>query len=230
MTTPYPRFSPVGDSAILVDLGSSIAPEVNHQVHALDRSFLELDLPGVIESVPAYSSLLVHYNPLETDYASLVTGLQKAQQKSAAHPTTIPATVRIPVFYGGEYGPDLDFVASSHDLSKEAVIQLHTQPEYQVYMIGFTPGFPYLGGLDTRIATPRLATPRTLVPAGSVGIAGSQTGIYPIASPGGWQIIGFTPLCLFDPLRDPPNLLSPGDRVCFYPIFSLDEVDGIDRS
>ena len=215
----WPRFLPVGESAALVQFGNAIDPQINARVHSLAALLSQAAWDGFGEAVPAYTSLLVHYDPLRLDFSEVVKQIEDILPRlemAAAQSTA--RLVEIPVTYGGEYGPDLETVAIARGLSPEAVIQIHSQTEYLVYMIGFTPGFPYLGGLDERIATPRRESPRTLVPAGSVGIAGQQTGIYPLDSPGGWQILGRTPLDLFDPTREPPSLLTPGDRVRFVPV------------
>jgi len=210
-----PRLLPAGDAALVVELGDTIDPAINRRVHALAHTLAAMAVPGVIESVPAYRSLLVHYDPLVLSYAQAREAAAAALGRCADLPPQEPRTVEIPTAYGGEYGPDLAYVASYHGLSVEEVVRLHSGAIYTVYMLGFTPGFPYLGGLPPQLATPRLATPRTVVPAGSVGIAGPQTGIYPLSSPGGWQIIGRTPAVLFDPQRDPPALVQPGERVRF---------------
>jgi inhibitor of KinA len=161
--------------------------------------------------------LLVHFDPLEFDYNHTVDLIR--QHLSAGEALAKPhRRISIPVYYGGEYGPDLAYVADYHHISVEEVIAIHSGTDYQVYMMGFMPGFPYLGGMNPAIATPRLATPRSKVPSGSVGIAGEQTGVYPLESPGGWQIIGRTPQRLFDLERDPPFLLAPGDVVRFVPL------------
>jgi KipI family sensor histidine kinase inhibitor len=205
----------IGDSALLIQLGDEIDPALNQRVHELDALFRADPMEGVIETVPAYASLLFHYDPLVLTYeqASDLANIEIARVKSGA--TRIPRRIEVPVRYGGEFGPDLQFVASHHHISVQEVVSLHTACEYTVYMMGFTPGFPYMGKLDDRLATPRLATPRIHVVAGSVGIAGAQTGIYPIDSPGGWRLIGRTSLPLFDPAADPPFLFSPGDKVQF---------------
>lgn len=214
----FPLFKPVGDSAIVVVFGERIELALNRRVHAFDRAIQRRQLPGVIETVPAYCSLLVHYNFLETDYTALLTQLQHLLALCNNAEELPSRLVEIPVIYGGERGADLAFVAQHNHLSVEDVIALHSGAEYTVFMMGFTPGFPYLGGINPAIATPRLETPRIHVPAGSVGIAGSQTGVYPVDSPGGWRLIGYTPLKLFDPALNPPCLLTPGDRVRFVPI------------
>jgi inhibitor of KinA len=221
---------PVGDAALLVSFGERIDLEINRRVHALAQRLSQEPLDGFIESVPAYCSLLVHYDPLVVDYPAVlawVVGNVEPLKPLITDPTDHfptfqtafqPRRVEIPTVYGGEDGPDLEFVAQYHHLTPEEVIRIHSGVDYPVYMLGFTPGFAYLGGLDARIVTPRLDQPRTRIPAGSVGIAGMQTGVYPLDTPGGWRIIGRTSLRLFDPLADPPALLAPGDIVRFIPI------------
>ena len=209
------RFLPAGDAALVVELGDTIDPAVNRRVHALAHALAEMAVPGLGEAVPTYRSLLVHYDPLILSYPQAQEIATDALARGVDRPPPEPRTVEIPTVYGGEYGPDIAYVADYHGLAVEEVVRLHTGATYTVYMVGFTPGFPYLGGLPPELATPRLATPRTAVPAGAVGIAGPQTGIYPLASPGGWRIVGRTPAVLFDPHRDPPALLRPGDRVRF---------------
>ena len=175
----------------------------------------EHPLPGLGEPLPTYRSLLLHYDPLRLSFAEVTALVEEALTRVEGRARPEPRLVEIPTCYGGEFGPDLEFVARHNGLSPEEVMRFHSSSLYPVYMLGFSPGFAYLGGLPHAIAAPRLSTPRTLVPAGSVGIAGEQTGIYPIATPGGWRLIGRTPLKLFDPYRDPPALLRPGDKVRF---------------
>jgi KipI family sensor histidine kinase inhibitor len=177
---------------------------------------------GVVEYIPTYRSLIIIYNPSLTTPSELKEAVLGLESRLAEIEIPPPQTVEVSVSYGGEFGPDIDFVAQSHGLPVEEVIRIHSEPLYQIYMIGFTPGFPFLGGLPEVLHTPRLETPRTLVPAGSVGIANDQTGIYPVDSPGGWRLIGRTPLKLFDPERSNPFLLKAGDLLKFKPI-SLDE-------
>jgi len=208
----------VGDSALAVEFGDKIDEEINLQVRALAQVLAEEEIQGLGETVITYRSLLVHYDPWQWNYADLSSIVRERIKKTRHLPTVDSRLVEIPTLYGGVFGPDLETVAKYNALTVEEVIQFHSGVEYPVYMLGFTPGFPYLGGVPAAIATPRLETPRASVPAGSVGIAGQQTGIYPIESPGGWQIIGRTPLRLFDPHRIPPTLLAPGDRVRFVPI------------
>ena len=209
---------PLGDSAILIQLGDAINPALNQRVHAL--SALLQSIPAVIETVPAYCTILVHYDPLAATYKQIKNLIEEKislLDESTHRPSH---RLEIPVLYGNASGPDLEPAAVTLALSPSELIRLHSEREYTVYMMGFTPGFPYMGILDERLTLPRLSTPRTRVPAGSVAIAGSQTGIYPIDSPGGWHILGWTPLKLFDLLSENPFLFAPGDTVKFVPIES----------
>ncbi|WP_099211594.1 5-oxoprolinase subunit PxpB [Thermococcus henrietii] len=209
------NFKPLGDSALLVSFGEVIDEETNDRVHALAGAIEKANFEWLIEVVPAYSSLAVIYDPGLIDFEGVkraIQGLEFSAEKFEGR------LVEIPVLYGGEHGPDLEFVAEYNGLTPEEVIEIHSKPVYRVYFLGFLPGFAYLGGMDERIETPRLEKPRLKVPAGSVGIAGKQTGIYPLESPGGWRLIGRTPLRLFNPSKEPPTLLRPGDRVKFAPI------------
>ncbi|HSL43851.1 MAG TPA: 5-oxoprolinase subunit PxpB [Anaerolineales bacterium] len=213
--TFQPKVVPLGDSALLIQLGDEIDIVINQHVHNLASLINASSLDGIIETVPAYGTLLIHYDPLILTYSDVrawVSGkLAQIQEVNARKPRQL----EIPVRYGGEYGMDLQFVADYHHLQLEDVIRIHSKRTYTIYMMGFTPGFPYMGKLDDAIITPRLETPRTRVPAGTVAIAGSQTGIYPIDSPGGWRLIGHTSLRLFDPAAESPFLFSPGDQVRF---------------
>ena len=173
---------------------------------------------------------MVQYDPMLVSFEDLREAISEVGSKLKDGKAGAGRLVEIPTLYGGEHGPDLEFVAEQAGLSVEEAVGLHSGVDYLVYMMGFTPGFPYLGGLPERLATPRLTTPRTVIPAGSVGIAESQTGVYPLASPGGWQLIGRTPLRLFDVERDPPSLISAGDRVRFVPLGSEDEYLSIEES
>jgi len=207
-----------GDSALVVEFGDEISLGVNRKVHAVADALGKASLPGLAEAVPTYRSLLIHYDPLRLSCDEVKAFVSAVLQTCEEKPPLRPRVVEIPVAYGGGFGPDIEFVAEYNGLAVEEVIRLHSGTAYIVYMMGFAPGFTYLGGMPEAIATPRLETPRTLVPAGSVGIAGEQTGIYPIATPGGWRLIGRTPLKLFDPERDPPTLVQAGDAVRFVPI------------
>lgn len=211
----YPRFTVFGDEAILVRFGHGIDLRVHRQIQQFCTELAQRAIPGVIECVPAYDCASVVFNPDAVRASALVSKLEAIVRASAESTVTPVRVVEIPVCYGGDQGPDLPYVANCTGMSQADVIAIHTAPEYTVYMIGFAPGFPYLGGMDTSIAVPRKATPRPTIPAGSVGIAGVQTGVYPLATPGGWQLIGRTPLRLFDPVSNPPTLLAAGDVVRF---------------
>jgi KipI family sensor histidine kinase inhibitor len=212
---PKARFRITGDQGLLVEYGDVIDLDVNRKVRSM-AIVLEKNIPaGVKEIIPTYRSLLIVYDPLMTNPTLLTETLILLEESLPGIEIPPPGTVNIPVCYGGEFGPDIEFVAESHQITVDEVIRLHTEPEYPIYMIGFTPGFPFLGGLPEVLHTPRLETPRTLVPEGSVGIANNQTGIYPVASPGGWQLIGRTPLKLFAPERPNPFLYQAGDRIKF---------------
>jgi inhibitor of KinA len=219
------HFAPLGDHAITISLGESI-DEATHRLVRAVSALLDARPPqGIVDQVPAFVSVAVHYDPAQVPgdrsappYRRMVSLLEHTL--SGVQPDELqPArTIDIPVCYGGAFGPDLDDVARQHDLNAGQVIEIHTGGEYLVYMVGFMPGFAYLGGLSDRIATPRRASPRALVPAGTVGIGGQQTGVYPLESPGGWNLIGRTPLRIFDISRDEAALLAAGDRVRFRPI------------
>jgi len=217
------RLQPMGDQALLVLFGERIDAELNDQVHQLAALIRGAGLPGVTDLVPAYASLAVHYEPgpwaeRGQPFAVLGAELNRLWAGAARAPAPAPRRVRIPVCYGGAFGPDLAEVARHCRLSEAELVARHSGAEYRVYMLGFAPGFAYLGGLDPALAAPRRPTPRLKVPPGSVGIAGPQTGIYPLETPGGWQIIGRSPLRLFDPGQAAPCLLNPGDRLEFFPI------------
>ncbi|MED3995853.1 5-oxoprolinase subunit PxpB [Peribacillus frigoritolerans] len=224
--------SPLGDSAIVITFGNGMEYSVHKKIKLVKDLLEDEPFAGFIECVPAYTNLTVFYDPLV---------IYKNQNKSNGNETTSPfevvrsilemklqdlkedkklihRTVTIPVCYGNEYGPDLEYVARYNDLTTDEVIHIHSTGEYLAYMIGFAPGFPFLGGLSENIATPRRSSPRMAIPAGAVGIAGMQTGVYPISTPGGWQLIGQTPTKLFLPNVNPPSLLQAGDIVKFHPI------------
>ncbi len=203
---------PLSDSALLLRFGEAIDPAINRQVHLLATALALDPLPGIIETVPGYASLAVHYDPLALTHAQVCEWLQSRLGLTAETASRPNKTVEVPVMYDG---PDLEFVAAHCLLTIDEVIRLHTSIPYTVYMMGFTPGFPYLGILPEGLRVPRLETPRPKVPAGSVALAGVQTGIYPVDSPGGWRLVGRTPLSLFDPQREPPFLFAPGDEVRF---------------
>lgn len=219
------RFEPLGDSAVMITLGDAIDERTHRLVRAATNRIRSEPPPGFIDLVPAFVSIAVHYDPVAVartasglPYERVVEFLRDRLAALDVEHLGAPRRVEIPVCYGGELGPDLDDVARTHGLAPDEVIRLHADADYLVYMIGFMPGFAYLGGLPERIATPRRKTPRTAVPAGTVGIGGRQTGVYPLVSPGGWNLIGRTPVKIFDIKRDEPTLLSTGDRVRFRPI------------
>jgi len=218
MIYKQPRFLCGGDHAIFVELGDSIDPEVNQCVRNLKLALEKAEVPGIVESVPTYRSLLIYFAPLQLSAARLRQTVCHLLQSTAVAELPRLRLTEIPTVYGGEFGPDLELVAKHNNLSAAEVVQIHASARYLIYMLGFMPGFPYLGGMSPKIATPRKTTPRLKIPAGSVGIAGNQTGIYPAESPGGWQIIGRTPLELFHPAQEPPSILKAGDYLSFVSI------------
>ena len=221
-----PLIEPFNETAIRVVFGTDISPETNREVRTLTDLLERQPLPGMVEVVPSFAVVTIFYDPLravqewkglgnDTVMQDMVDLLRSLLLTDIAEKDSTSRVIEIPVLYGEECGPDLSFVAQHAGLSEEEVIAIHTAGEYPVYMIGFAPGFPYLGGMDPEIAAPRLETPRLSVPAGTVGIAGAQTGVYPLATPGGWRMIGRTPTALFRPDQIPPSLLRAGDRVRF---------------
>ncbi|HZU13446.1 MAG TPA: 5-oxoprolinase subunit PxpB [Chloroflexota bacterium] len=215
---------PAGDAGIMLDLGSTPDASINRRVHAAARQ-LHRDLEGyAIEIIPAYAALLVTYDPVRHTYEDLAAIARRAVAGAADMPPQGRRRFTVPAVYGREDGPDLAEVAALHDMSPDDVIALHAGRDYPIYCLGFSPGFPYLGGLDERLHTPRLDRPRSRVPAGSVAIGGSQTGVYPTSTPGGWRLIGRTPLTLFDVRVQPPVPYAPGDVIRFQPI-GRDEFD-----
>lgn len=212
------RILPFGDAALTVELGETIDPAVNDRVLALADTIRSAGWLGIVDLVPTYRSLTLHLDLRITDLTAVSAQVRNLAGSMSSAPLPPGREVTIPVLYGGVYGPDLEAVAAFAHLSVSAVIREHSTVRYRVYMLGFSPGFPYLGTVPERLAMPRLATPRPMVPAGSVGIAERQTGVYPMASPGGWRIIGRTPLSLYRPEDDPPCLVNPGDVVRFVPI------------
>jgi inhibitor of KinA len=212
------RIVPAGDSALVVEFEERIDPAVNARTIACADAIQAANIAGVRDVVPTYRSVAVYFDPLRTDGDMLMERIAHEAEHAAPPAAVAASPVRIPVCYGGELGPDLAAVAAFGRLTPEEAIRLHAAGTYRVFMLGFVPGFAYLGLVDERIAMPRHATPRVRVPTGSVGIAGVQTGIYPAETPGGWQLIGRTPLKPFDPARAEPFLLRAGDAVQFYPI------------
>lgn len=218
------RITPAGDTALRIELGAAIDEATQQRVQAACAALDAAVVPGLTELVPAYTTVTAHYDvraaleagaPADDIAGWLGARVAMALGKTPGKSARRGRTVEIPVCYGGEFGPDLTRVAARAKLSPEDVARRHAQGDYLVYLVGFSPGFPYLGGMDAALATPRLAQPRAQVPAGSVGIAGVQTGVYPVATPGGWNLIGRTPLRLFRPDLEPPALLQAGDRVRF---------------
>ncbi|MFT0803059.1 5-oxoprolinase subunit PxpB [Bacillus swezeyi] len=219
--------TPLGDSAVIIQLGTDINEQTQRVASALTKQLENDPFPGFIECVPAFTSVTVFYHPFEvyqqmknstafdSPYEKVKTLIKKSLKELTIEEEAEKRTIEIPVCYGGRFGPDLEEVARINGLTPKEVIDIHTAGEYLVYMIGFAPGFPYLGGMSEKIAAPRRSSPRTSIPAGSVGIAGMQTGVYPLSTPGGWQLIGNTPLDLFRPHEQPPSLLKAGDVVKF---------------
>jgi KipI family sensor histidine kinase inhibitor len=217
-----PLFRIAGDRGLLVEYGDVIDPDVNNKVRSMAIIMEKESSKSVIETIPTYRSLLIIYDPAVTNPTKLEKEILALEERISQIKIPPPDTVEIPVCYGGEFGPDIQFVADHNSITKDDVIRIHSGAEYQIYMIGFTPGFPFLGGLPKELHTPRLETPRSFVPERSVGIANNQTGIYPLASPGGWQLIGKTPLRLFAPEHSNPFIYKVGDRIKFKPISAED--------
>ncbi|MFC5602057.1 5-oxoprolinase subunit PxpB [Sporosarcina koreensis] len=222
--------SPLGDQAVVIEVGKEINASSERRVKAI-VSRLEAEPPSwMIEYIPAYTTVTLIYSIqsfLEEDspYEAVCERIRELLKNVEEAKTMQQKVVKIPVLYGGEYGPDLDFVAAHNGLTPSEVIAIHTSGDYTVHMIGFAPGFPFIGGMSEQIGAPRRKTPRLKIPARSVGIAGVQTGVYPIETPGGWQLIGRTPLELFLPNENPPSLLSAGDKIRFYKIMSEEYED-----
>lgn len=228
MPTSYPRLLTCGDSALVVEFGNSIDPELNRRVLAFDALIAQEKVTGIRETVPTYRSLLVHYDPIVVGYAELGGKLMDFATRKGL-PSRKGRHWRVPVVYGGEFGIDLEAVAKRAELTPEEVIARHSGADYRVYMLGFLPGFTYLGGLDPKLATPRRQEPRLEAPAGMIAIGGIQTGIQCIAAPSGWNILGRTPVRTYHPGRDPIFLIEPGDHVTFFPV-PASEWDALDRA
>jgi len=209
---------PLGDRALTIDFPGIDGTAVRDLIRCLDDRVRADAHRGITGQVAGIRTLTLHYEPLLTSYRRLIDQIDDTLSTLIVTPLVAVEPVRIPVCYGGEFGPDLDDVAAAHETSPDAIVAMHAAGTYTVAMIGFLPGFPYLDGLAAELHTPRRASPRTAVPAGSVGIGGGSTGIYPFTSPGGWHVIGRTPRALFAPTREQPALLQPGDRVQFIPI------------
>lgn len=210
------QYFPSGDSAFIIKAGNVISEEINSTIRKLLIRIENERIDGIKDFIPSYNELLICYDPVIVSFKELLVFLRSLEPDIENIELPVSSAIHVPVLYGGEYGPDLDHVAEFNSLSEDEVISIHCSKSYLVYMLGFTPGFCYLGGMDERIGTPRKISPRLKIPAGAVGIADKQTGIYPIESPGGWQLIGKTPLRLFDPGKKPEFLFSPGDHIQFY--------------
>lgn len=218
MESDRPSVSRASDRSLLVSFGARISIEIHGRVRSLLRLLDLSPLSGIVDLIPAYGSILIRFDPLRLDHAQLEGHVRSLLARREEAAPAEPGIVEIPVCYGGPFGPDLEEVAQIRGLAPQRVVDLHAGSIYHVYFLGFVPGFAYLGDLPEPIVCPRLRSPRRSVPKGSVGIAGAQTGIYPIDSPGGWRLIGRTPLLMFDPGRDPMSRLEIGDRVRFAPI------------
>jgi len=212
------RIKTAGDSSVLIEFGKSIDPDVNRRIAATVAMIREQHIEGIVDMIPTYCALLVNYDPrviLYDDLTERLKGVLKIEVSAGAGKKKV---FEIPVCYGGKYGPDLHVIAENAGLSEDEVVKIHSSSDYLIYMLGFLPGFTYLGGLDERIHTPRLKNPRVKIDAGSVGIGGSQTGIYPLDSPGGWNLMGMTPVKTYDPNRMVPILVEAGDYIRFVPV------------
>lgn len=225
MNFPYKIF-PLGDSALTIDFGNKVDEQINTEVITRHHQLKEDTIPGIIELIPAYSSLTIYYDLIALRKIipatqSAFEWLKEQIQKKLEQPVEIKEKeeklIRIPVCYENEFATDLQWLCEQKNLSRDELINIHTSTTYKIYMLGFLPGFAYMGEVEERIATPRKDQPVNMI-AGSVGIAGKQTGIYPLESPGGWQIIGRTPLKIFDAAKNPPVLFRAGDKVQFYAI------------
>lgn len=211
-------FTPLGDQALIIEAGTEISEEVQQRVRKAAALLDEHPPAWLVETIPAFTTIAVFYNPLAVSYTDARAVLEELLQHAGDVPVPASRTVRIPVCYGGEFGPDLEFVALHNGISAEEVIAIHSSGDYAVSMIGFAPGFPFISGMSEKIAAPRRESPRLRIPERTVGIAGIQTGVYPIETPGGWQLIGRTPMRLFRPEQETPSLLKAGDRIKFHRI------------
>lgn len=212
------RFLPCGEAAVTIEFSREIKEETNAAIRYLAARLEEGSLMGIRETVPAFCSLTVYFDPLILSYRRLKEEVLAILSQGAREKSDSRRVFCIPVCYEGEYAPDMEDVCRLTGLEREEVIRLHSGQDYLIYMLGFLPGFPYLGGMDPRLEAPRLDSPRTIIPAGSVGIGGKQTGIYPISSPGGWRLIGRVPVTLYDPQREKAVLYRAGDKIRFFPI------------
>ncbi|MDR1317560.1 MAG: 5-oxoprolinase subunit PxpB [Spirochaetales bacterium] len=224
------RFLNAGDSALVVEFGNEISEAINRTIKFVTDALDRANLQGVLDLTPTYRSILINFDPLRVPASSITDFVTKTLAAwSGSSGASGGEVIEIPVLYGGGMGPDLDFICKHTGLGSAEVIRRHSSIEYLIYMLGFTPGFAYLGGMPAELATPRLAKPRALIPAGSVGIAAAQTGIYPVESPGGWQLLGRTPLKIFNYERSDPFLLAAGSYLKFVPI-SGEEYEAIEKA
>ena len=219
------RFLLAGDTALVVEFGDRVDRALSDGVLRLSARVRACAIPGVVETVPTYRSLLVHYDPRVTDSTRLEAAIKELLQENADHPPAARVW-RIPACYAANYAPDLEDVAQHAGLSVDEIVRIHSTTRFHVYMVGFVPGFPYMGDLPASLVLPRRIDPRVRVPAGSIATAVGQTAIYPVESPGGWHLIGATPIRVFDPAAASPALFSPGDQVRFDPI-DVSEFDAI---
>lgn len=225
----YPRILPTGDRALSVEFGDKIDEEINSRLMGFIKRMNEQKVEGIEEFVPSFRAVLIHYNPAVLPYKKMVSLINDFLSKEDHETSREKRIVEIPVCYEGVYAPDIEFVAEHAQMTVEEVIELHSSKAYLVYMLGFQPGFPYLGGLDERLVTPRLASPRLKIEAGSVGIGGAQTGLYPMESPGGWQIIGRTPVKCYNPAKENNIPYKAGDFIRFVPI-STEEYEKLQKA
>lgn len=219
------KVMPAGDSALVVEFGNEINEAVNEKVHALAKKIRQENIPGITEMIPTFRSLLVSYDMLQISYSKLSVMLSVLSRELEMNQAAHHRIVKIPCCYGARFGADLTDMERLTGFSREEIIELHSSVDYKIYMLGFLPGFVYLGGLDKRLEVPRLDTPRVRIGKGAVGIGGNQTGIYPMDSPGGWRLIGGTPVDLYDPEREDPVLLRAGEYIRFVPISIMDYYD-----
>lgn len=223
-----PEILPAGDSALVIDFGNEISEEINDAVHGLMAWLTAKNIAGITEMVPTFRSLMVCYEPRQVRFKALAAVIAEFSPESAAAGCNEKLVWQIPCCYEAEYAPDLSDMSTLLGLTPEEIIAIHSGTDYKIYMLGFLPGFVYLGGMDERIAAPRLQTPRVKIPAGSVAIGGSQTGVYPMDSPGGWRIIGSTPTDFYNPDREKPILCSAGEYIRFVPV-SAGEYEAMKR-
>ncbi|KUO70412.1 MAG: allophanate hydrolase [Clostridia bacterium BRH_c25] len=220
------RYLLSGDKGLVIEYGNEISEAVNKKVRNMYMAIRKSQIAGIHEMIPTYRSILIQYNPVELEIDKLMEALTEIEKTMDSIDLPKPRIIELPTIYGGEFGEDLSFVAEHNGISEAEVIKIHSSVDYLIYMLGFTPGFPYLGGMSEKIETPRLKVPRTKIPAGSVGIAGKQTGVYPIEAPGGWQLIGRTPVKLYNLKSSIPIILQAGDYIRFTPV-EKDEYDNI---